>query len=342
MRRTLYALLATAALCSCAADGSYTLDGTVEGVEGTLYLTDLFTSRIDSARADANGHFRFSGQVSEATPALLRSTDGRFTTRLFLEPGSIELQGKIFEPMGIRLAGTPSNEALGRFRDSITEFSHLAFERQDSAFRALERRTIAANRDNMLGVTLLAYNLADELKASEMLEEIGRFPAHMQEQRMLSELKRMALQGLKTEPGQPYTEIVQPAPDGTPLKLSSLIGEPATRYVLVEFWASWCRPCMNEVPYLKAAYERFHPLGLEIYGVSFDREREPWLAAIRDEGLKWPQVSELKHFDNSAARDYAVRSIPSNLLIDTRSGRIVATNLRGERLEKRLEELLGR
>lgn len=243
--------------------------------------------------------------------------------------------------MGIRPAGTPANEALGRLRDSVTLISHLAFERQDSAYRALERRCMEANRDNLLGATLLSYNIAEELSPREVLACIDRFPARMQQHRLLAELRQSALRALKSEPGEPYTEIVQPAPDGTPLSLRETVQKPSNRYVLVEFWASWCGPCMKEVPYLKQAYERYRPLGLEIYAVSFDRDRDAWLEAIRQHDLRWLQVSELKHFDNSAAHDYAIRSIPSNLLIDTQSGTIVDRNLRGERLERRLEELMG-
>ena len=98
---------------------------------------------------------------------------------------------------------------------------------------------------------------------------------------------------------------------------------------------------MGEVPHLKETYDKFHKKGFEIYGVSFDNNRDKWLAAVKDNGMKWIQVSDLNGFDNPAAKDYAVQGIPSNFLIDA-SGNIVAKNLRGEDLYKKVEELLGK
>jgi thiol-disulfide isomerase/thioredoxin len=108
----------------------------------------------------------------------------------------------------------------------------------------------------------------------------------------------------------------------------------------VDFWASWCGPCMEEVPHLKQAYDKFHGQGLEIYGVSLDNDNDKWLGAIREHGMGWVQVSDLNGFDNLAAKDYAVQSIPSNFLIDAQ-GRIVAKNLRGEDLCSKVAELLA-
>ena len=114
---------------------------------------------------------------------------------------------------------------------------------------------------------------------------------------------------------------------------------PANKYVLLDFWASWCGPCMGEVPHLKKTYDEFHKKGFEIFGVSLDRDRDKWLDAVKQNNMNWIHVSSLDAFGNAAAEAYAVQAIPTNLLIDA-EGKIVAKNLRGEELYEKIAELL--
>lgn len=127
------------------------------------------------------------------------------------------------------------------------------------------------------------------------------------------------------------------SPDGQEIKLSEVVED--NKYTLLDFWASWCGPCMGEVPYLTAAYKEYHDKGFEIYGVSYDDDGAAWRNAITTNGLDWVQVSALKGWDCPTQELYGVRSIPRNMLIDKR-GNIVAENLRGPALERKLAELL--
>ena len=209
----------------------------------------------------------------------------------------------------------------------------------EKEFEQLTLTTIDNNRDNFFGVALMP-NRAYELSGQETLDEIAKFSPEMQQTKELTDLKASAEQKLKTDVGQPYIDIVQNNAEGQPVSLKSVIDNPANKYTLVDFWASWCGPCMGEVPHLKQTYDKFHKKGFEIYGVSFDRDRDKWLAAVREHGMGWVQVSDLNGFDNLAAKDYAVQSIPSNFLIDAQ-GVIVAKNLRGEDLCSKVAELLA-
>ncbi|WP_165370392.1 TlpA disulfide reductase family protein [Hymenobacter persicinus] len=138
-----------------------------------------------------------------------------------------------------------------------------------------------------------------------------------------------------TARGQVAPEISLAAPDGKPVALSSLRG----KYVLIDFWASWCGPCRQENPNVVKAYKRFKDKGFEIYSVSFDQDRGKWLKAIQSDGLIWTHVSDLKGWESAAGQTYGVKSIPLSILLDPQ-GRIIDKNLRGEALEAKLASVL--
>jgi peroxiredoxin len=137
--------------------------------------------------------------------------------------------------------------------------------------------------------------------------------------------------------GQIAPEINLPTPNGDTVKLSSLRG----KYVLIDFWAKWCGPCRRENPNVVRAYHKFKSKGFEVYSVSLDRNKADWVQAIKEDGLDWTHVSDLKYFDCVAAREYNVNAIPFSILLD-KDGKILAKNLRGPALDQKLTEILGR
>jgi thiol-disulfide isomerase/thioredoxin len=136
--------------------------------------------------------------------------------------------------------------------------------------------------------------------------------------------------------GSPAIEFSQNDTAGKLVALSSYKG----KYVLVDFWASWCGPCRMENPNVLSTYKKFKDKNFTVLGVSLDKAKDPWIKAIKDDGLAWTQVSDLKYWYNEAAAKYHIQAIPQNLLVDP-SGRIVGRNLRGPDLQAKLCELLG-
>ena len=345
-------LFATAAavLCSCSNQPKYIIDGDIAGLEGTVYLYQG-DSLIDSAAVKA-GKFQFRGNAQ--TPGvhyLLDSREGRpqaFAMQFILEPGNISIKSDAEDPQVRHTTGTPANDASDAYsaasRALIKEYRDQATtdERREAIeeeYEELGSQALEQNRNNYFGVVMLSQQ-AYGLSGQEILDEIALFPAELQQTGEMTKIRENAEQKLKTDVGQPYIDVVQPDADGKEVSLKSVVENPATKYVLLDFWASWCGPCMGEVPHLKQTYDKFHKKGFEIYGVSFDRDRDKWLAAVKDNGMDWIHVSELQQFDNQAAKDYAVQGIPSNFLIDAQ-GVIVAKNLRGEDLCSKVAELLA-
>lgn len=176
---------------------------------------------------------------------------------------------------------------------------------------------------------LLTTSCNQKVKVTDSKQKIKVFDSETNE-----EIDLAAATGINSK----FVDLGLPGPQGQTVWVGDYVGQ--NKLVLIDFWASWCGPCIRELPNVVRAYERFHDKGLEIVGVSLDKDKASWLAAIEQTGQKWPQMSDLKGWECAGAQIYGIQSIPANVLIDDH-GKIVARDLRGDALLKEIESRLA-
>lgn len=198
------------------------------------------------------------------------------------------------------------------------------------------RNALKENRDNIVGGFVLSQ-LYGALSYDELKAEIESGAPYL-DQPIVNPVKQY-LKGLeKRAPGNMFVDIEEADTLGVTHKLSEYVGK--GNYVLVDFWASWCGPCMGEMPNVKANYEKYKSKGFNIVGLSFDRNADNWKKAIREKELNWIHLSDLKYWDTIASKTYGIRAIPASILCDP-AGKIIAIDLRGNRLGEKLKEIYG-
>ena len=328
MKKIFILAMAAAAMVSCGS--GYTITGSSDAfVDGKWAFLGVQQGRelIKSDSVQISGNkFTLKGEVESpyAAYVAIGEADSRpeMYVEVIIENGRIQIKKLSPESRSFSAVGTPLNDKL------VAHNSKMVI-----------KATINENIDNALGSKLLKesyYYLAPQ----EVIDIVSAMPEATQAEEYVAKIKQSAEQALKVLPGNPYINIADKNADGKEITLKSVVENKKNKYVLLDFWASWCGPCMGDVPHLKEAYKQYHKKGFEIYAVSLDSYRDEWLQCIKNHDMKWIQVSSLKQWDSAARNAYAVNSIPANFLIDCATGEIIASQLRGGELEAKLAELL--
>lgn len=315
-------------------DTPYTLTGTIEGCDkGIAYLVhETATPHSDSVRIE-KGHFQFRGKIEGAEFCQLNivgpTGNMMHGPAFFLEGGTFTVKGKAADLRSAEISGGPTE----------TEFhNYTAAEKtigDEAKQKAAAKAFVVAHPSSLVSAYALLEQYSYNPDASE-LDSLYRALDAPVRNSILGMQVQEVLRGAKlTAVGNPAPAFTQDDVDGKPVALSSFRG----KYLLVDFWASWCGPCRQENPAVVKAWQQYHGKGFSIVGISLDDQKERWVAAIKKDGLTWTQVSDLKGWDNQVAALYGIKGIPMNFLLD-KSGTIIAKGLTGEALEKKLAELL--
>jgi peroxiredoxin len=223
-----------------------------------------------------------------------------------------------------------------RYKQMMEEYTKLSEASQKTAFERLNE-FIKANPGSFAAIYLLD-GYATRMELSELETSYELISPIYKNTRQGTSIAKVIEARKITAIGKSAPDFAQTDTSGGTVKLSDFRG----KYVLVDFWASWCGPCRAENPNLVKTFNRYKDKGFTVLGVSLDQpgKKDAWLAAIHKDNLIWTQVSDLEFWDNEVAILYGIKSIPSNLLLD-REGKIIGKDLRGSDLEKKLTELFG-
>ncbi len=324
-------------------EDGFLITASVAGVAdgSTIKMLNGSSGAEEQTTTVQKGKFSFSGKTANPDFKLLGINGQPPFITIFLDNSNVTVNAKAGAFETAEIAGSPShtdfaafNAATAKYQDLFNGKGRYEVDFMNEAATAVEKfvgthpssfiSPLAIYRHNQITGDFakqeqMFSTLTDPIKASQ----IGNYISQQIEQNKTAGY------------GKPLADFSQADTSGKEITLASFKG----KYVLVDFWASWCGPCRAENPNVVRTFEQYKNKNFTVLGISLDRDKQKWIDAIAADGLNWTQLSDLKFWSNSVAQQFGIQSIPQNFLIDPQ-GNLIAKNLRGAALEYKLMQVI--
>ncbi len=366
MKKILLSLTVFILLWSCGSHPKpvvYKLKGRIEGLDQKKAILSSFDKNLKSVPLDTvvvkDSIFEFAVPQQNPNIAIVSFEGSKLRIPVIIGDGDIDMIVDETNPFRSDLAKTTSrlthkffqyekyamkDKEKGmiltqKYRTAATQIQRdslkKAYEQWRSAAESYQYDFIDKNKDVVGLIVMQSLLVSKDADFAKIRKSFETYPPQVRTSNIGKYINTFLLTKGATEIGGHAPNFTGTTPDGKKLTLTQAMG----KVTVIDFWASWCRPCRMENPYLVEIYNKYHDQGLNVIGVSLDKNKESWLRAIKDDGLKWQHVSELKFWNDPIAKMYGVMSIPQTFIIDAK-GIIRAKNLRRQDLEKKIKELL--
>lgn len=362
MKKTFVGLCVMAlAMAACQPDG-YKVNGVAEGFKDgdTLYFfKELGADEPSDTLIVQNGKFKLEGPVDSVTLASVVSVDGASGALFFTEKGNIDVT--VSRNGMPKIGGTRSNDAWQEVNDLQAKYSvkfdsimapiylgnpdDASQQKVMEVYQEIEREMIGKivdiaekNIDNELGYFVVSsMGSSGGMDPERLMGLISKMPGEFQQRKDIADIVKMINGAEALSRGKVMPDFTLPTPDGG--ELSALSEVAKNKITVIDFWAKWCNPCCDEMPFMVSLYEKYKDKGLGILGVSLDTDKDSWMKGITDLHITWPQVSDLKGWKSPVVDLYQVNAIPYTVIVDQK-GTILDKGLRAESLEIFVEEAL--
>lgn len=342
-------------------DGKVLISGTIDNAPvGVVILSQFTDSRpkvLDTLQVDDKGKFSYEVAVDSPTFYDL-NLYGQKSVRLALLNEDVKVAYNFANPESLVIEGSKDTQEMIKIEKLMEDYQTKVNALNEAYYKAMgdnnteeikqiqtDAMALESNQSaevkkviNSMGdsfASLAAIGLLNPKNEFQFMDSlVAKLDEAYPDTKSIIQIKQQLDEMRALSMGQIAPEIELPNPEGETVKLSDLRG----KYVMIDFWAAWCKPCREENPNVVKLYSEYKDKGFEIYGVSLDRTKEAWVDAIAEDGLTWPQVSDLQYFNSAAAELYQISAIPATYLIDP-DGKIIGKDLRGPSLRAKLEEI---